>query len=215
MKKALLTIIAFGLAGLSLGAAEDSGKRKLILFLGDSLTAGYGLDPAMAFPALIQKRIDEKNWPFEAFNAGLSGETSSGGLRRIEWLMRREPHVLVLELGANDGLRGVPLDLTKRNLQAIIDRAKSRFPNLKVVLAGMMVPPNLGEQYTSRFEAIFRELAQENQAELIPFLLEGVAGDPKLNLPDGIHPTAAGHEIISRNVWAVLEPILKQALDAD
>ncbi len=194
--------------------AEDKKDVRLILFLGDSLTAGYGIDPALAFPALIQQKIERKGWPFEVLNAGLSGETSAGGLRRINWMLQRDPGVLVLELGANDGLRGFPLEITKRNLQGIISRARRRSPDLKIVLAGMMVPPNLGPDYTRRFQALYQELAEDNSLSLIPFLLEGVAGRPELNLPDGIHPTAQGHQIIAETVWKTLEPVLQSVLKA-
>ena len=182
---------------------------KTILFLGNSLSAGYGLDPEQAFPALVQKKIDSLQWNFRVVNAGLSGETSSGGQRRVDWQLKNSVEVLVLELGGNDGLRGITLDLTKKNLQAIIDRVKTKYPDVKIVIAGMQVPPNLGQEYTSQFRALYAELAKKNNARLIPFLLEGVGGDPKLNLPDGIHPTAAGHRIVANNVWKVLLPLLK------
>ncbi|MGH7601621.1 MAG: arylesterase [bacterium] len=191
----------------------DSTKRvaaaKTILFLGNSLSAGYGLDPELAFPALIQQKIDSLKWNFHVINAGLSGETSSGGLRRVDWLLQRRVDILVLELGGNDGLRGITLDLTKQNLQAIIDRVKAKYPAVKIVIAGMQVPPNLGPEYTAQFRTLYAELAKKNNALLIPFLLEGVGGDPKLNLPDGIHPTAEGHRLVAKNVWKVLLPLLK------
>lgn len=190
----------------------DSTKpaaAKTILFLGNSLSAGYGLDPELAFPALIQQKIDSLKWNFQVINAGLSGETSSGGLRRVDWLLQRRVDVFVLELGGNDGLRGITLDLTQTNLQAIIDRVKAKYPAVKIVIAGMQVPPNLGPEYTAQFRALYAELAKKNNALLIPFLLEGVGGDPKLNLPDGIHPTAEGHRLVAKNVWKVLMPLLK------
>ncbi len=188
---------------------KSGSAAKIILFFGDSLTAGYGLDPAQAFPALIQEKINARGWNFRAINAGLSGETTAGGLRRIDWVLQRPIDVLVLELGANDGLRGLPLEGAKQNLQAIIDRTKDKYPWVKVVLVGMQVPSNLGPDYPSRFRAIFPELAAANGAVLIPFLLEGVGGVPQLNLPDGIHPTPAGHKIVAENVWKVLEPVLR------
>ena len=188
---------------------KKTATMKTILFLGNSLSAGYGLDPEQAFPALVQKKIDSLQWNFRVVNAGLSGETSSGGLRRVDWLLKNRVEVFVLELGGNDGLRGITLDLTKKNLQAIIDRVKAKYPDVKIVIAGMQVPPNLGQEYTSQFRALYAELAKKNNARLIPFLLEGVGGDPKLNLPDGIHPTAAGHRIVANNVWKVLLPLLK------
>jgi acyl-CoA thioesterase-1 len=141
-------------------------------------------------------------------NAGLSGETSAGGLRRINWLLKRPIDVLVLELGANDGLRGIPAAQTRQNLQAIIDRVKEKNPAVKIIIAGMMVPPNMGADYAGEFQKIFPQLAKQNQAELIPFLLEGVAGIPELNLPDGIHPTAEGHRIVAGTVWKVVKPVL-------
>ena len=182
---------------------------KTILFLGNSLTAGYGLQKSQAFPALVQKKIDSLGWSFEVVNAGLSGETSSGGLRRINWLLKRKVDVLVLELGANDALRGISLDLTKKNLQAIIDSTKNKYPNVKIVVAGMLAPPNLGEEYTDKFRSIFTVLAKD--ALLVPFLLEGVGGVPELNLSDGIHPTAEGHKIVAENVWKVLKPLLENS----
>lgn len=198
----------FGLVLMVLAVDADATDRKTILFLGNSLTAGYGLDRDQAFPALIQEKIDFLGWDFEAVNAGQSGDTTAGGLRRLDWLLSRKVHVLVLELGANDGLRGVPLKVTRQNLQAIIDRTKERYPDVNVVLAGMRLPPNLGEEYISRFRAIFPELAKKNGALLIPFLLEGVGGVEELNLPDGIHPDADGHKIVAENVWKVMNPIL-------
>ena len=187
----------------------DAVDRKTILFLGNSLTAGYGLDRAQAFPALIQEKIDSMGWNFEVINAGQGGDTTAGGLRRLDWLFRRKIHVLVLELGANDGLRGMIPKVTRHNLQAIIDRAKEHYPNVKIVLAGMRLPPNLGEDYGIRFRAIFPDLAKKNGALLIPYLLEGVGGVPELNLLDGIHPGAEGHKIVAENVWKVMKPILR------
>ncbi len=183
-----------------------------VLFLGDSLTAGYGLDPAQAFPALIQGKLDSLGWNVATVNAGLSGETTSGGLRRIDWLLRRKINILVLALGANDGLRGVSPNLTRENLQGIIDRARKVDPDIQIILTGMQIPPNLGPDYTEAFRAIYPELAQKNGLSLIPFLLEGVGGDPKLNLPDGIHPTAEGHRIVAETVWKTLEPVLVESL---
>jgi len=193
--------------GLKVSAAAS--EPKAILFLGNSLTAGYGLDATQAFPALIQDRIESLGWNFKVINAGQSGDTSAGGLRRIDWLLRREFHVLVLELGINDGLRGIHVDVTRQNLQAIINRTKSRYPDVMVVLAGMQVPPNMGGEYTSSFRAIFPQLAKKTGAHLIPFLLEGVGGNPELNLPDGVHPSVEGQKIVAENVWKVMEPLLR------
>ena len=192
-------------------AAETSSKKekkKIILFFGDSITAGYQLDMENAFPALIQKRIDSLGLDYTAINAGLSGETTAGGKSRINWVLRTVPDIFFLELGANDGLRGLPLEETPKNLQAIIDEVKKVNPEVKLLIAGMMVPPNLGKEYTDQFQQVFSNLADENQAELIPFLLDGVAGIPELNLSDGIHTTPEGHKIVMETVWNHLMPML-------
>jgi acyl-CoA thioesterase I len=181
---------------------------KVILFFGDSLTAGYGLSPEEAFPALAEKQLVKSGKNVKIVNAGLSGETSAGGLSRIDWVLRQPVDVFVLELGANDGLRGLPVDQTKKNLQAIIDKVKSKNPNVKIVIAGMMVPPNMGNTYTNQFTAIFPEIAKKNKATLMPFLLEGVAGNEKLNQADGIHPNIEGHKIVAGNITKVLTPLL-------
>jgi acyl-CoA thioesterase I len=182
---------------------------RVILFLGDSITAGYGLDPEQAFPALIQEKIDAKSWKFKVVNAGQSGDTSAGGLNRLDWLLKNRVDILILELGANDGLRGLPAETTRKNLQAIVDRTKGKYPEVKVIVAGMKVPPNMGGDYGRKFEAVFVDLAKKNKAVLIPFVLEGVGGSRELNLADGIHPTAKGHEIVAANVWKALEPVLR------
>ena len=182
---------------------------KTVVFLGDSLTAGLGVQNAEAFPALIAEKIRAAGLPFEVENAGLSGDTSAGGLRRVDWLLQRRIDVLVLELGANDGLRGLQLKSMKANLQAIIDKTKAKNPQVKIVLAGMQVPPNLGAEYATGFERVYAELARENNAVLIPFLLEGVGGNRDLNQQDLIHPSAAGHRIVAELVWRTLEPILR------
>jgi acyl-CoA thioesterase I len=181
---------------------------KVILFFGDSLTAGYGLSPEEAFPALVEKQLNKDGKANKVVNAGLSGETSAGGLSRIDWILRQPIDIFVLELGGNDGLRGLPLAETKKNLQAIIDKVKAKNPQVKIVVVGMMVPPNMGNDYTTQFKSIFPELAKKNKATLMPFLLEGVAGDEKLNLPDGIHPNIEGHKIVATNVAKVLTPLL-------
>ncbi len=211
MKKLLLIpawILLFIFPESALLNSRAGASSRVILFLGDSLTAGYGLDPAQAFPALIQQKLSSWNRSFRVINAGLSGETSAGGLRRINWLMRQKFDVLVLGLGANDGLRGISPEVTRQNLQGIIDRTKNKYPNVKVVIAGMQIPPNLGKDYSDRFKQLFFELAEKNEAFLIPFLLQGVAGKPELNLPDGIHPTAEGHKVVAENVWSVLRSLL-------
>lgn len=192
---------------LSLIAAAPASKT--VLVLGDSIAAGFGLEPSQAFPARIQEKIDAKGWTFKVVNAGQSGDTSAAGLGRLDWLLKNRVDVLVLELGANDGLRGLSAEVTKKNLQAIIDRTREKYPQAKIIIAGMKVPPNMGRDYGRRFESIFADLAKKNNAGLIPFILEGVAGARALNLSDGIHPTAKGHEIVAANVWRVLEPVLR------
>jgi acyl-CoA thioesterase-1 len=189
-------------------ASAAAPAPKTILFLGDSITAGYGIDPSEAFPARIQQRIDARGWSFKVINAGQSGDTSAGGLSRLDWLLRNRIDILVLELGANDGLRGLPVENTRKNLQAIIDRTRERYPQVRIVIAGMKLPPNWGGDYGRKFEAMFVDLAKKNKAALVPFVLEGVGGVRDLNLPDAIHPTAKGHEIVAANVWKVLEPIM-------
>lgn len=181
---------------------------KTILFFGDSLTAGYGLSTAEAFPALVEQKLNKNGKLCKAINAGLSGETSAGGLSRIDWVLKQPVDIFVLELGANDGLRGLPLDQTRKNLQAIINKVKAKNPNVKLVIAGMMVPPNMGNAYTNEFQKIFPELAKKNTATLIPFLLQDVAGKEKLNQADGIHPTAEGHKIVATNVYNVVSKLL-------
>jgi acyl-CoA thioesterase I len=194
---------------LPVHAAEQPKKR--VVFLGDSLTAGLGVQSSEAFPALVAEKVRAAGLPFEVENAGLSGDTSAGGLRRIEWLLQRPIDILVLELGANDGLRGLDLKSMKTNLQTIIDKTKAKNPSVKIVLAGMEVPPNLGAEYATGFQRVFAELARENNATLIPFLLEGVGGHRELNQADLIHPSPAGHRIVADLVWRTLEPILRQS----
>jgi acyl-CoA thioesterase-1 len=190
--------------------AQEAKSSRVILFFGDSLTAGYGIDREQAFPALIQTRIDSLGWNFEVVNAGLSGETSAGGLRRIDWILRRKIDVFVLELGANDGLRGIDLKDTRKNLQLIVDRVKVKNPDIAVVVVGMQMPPNMGTEYTEEFQGLYPGIAEQNGAALIPFLLEGVGDQPELNLPDGNHPTAEGHRIVAENVWATLGSVLEK-----
>ncbi|WP_026809249.1 arylesterase [Arenibacter latericius] len=182
--------------------------NRIILFYGNSLTAGMGLDPNEAFPALIQEKLDTLGLPYKVINAGLSGETTASGKNRISWVLKQKVDVFVLELGANDGLRGIPLVETKKNLQDIIDVVKTENPNTIIILAGMQIPPNMGPEYTTEFKNIFPQLASENNLMLIPFLLENVAGIPELNQADGIHPTAEGQQIIAKNIW----PIINKAI---
>lgn len=194
--------------------ATSSGTKNVLIF-GDSITAGYGIDSEEAFPALLQDRIDALGWNFNIVDGGLSGDTSAGGLRRINWMLREPIDVFILELGGNDGLRGTPPDATARNLQSIIDAVKEKYPEAKIILAGMQIPPNLGQDYTRQFREVFPTLAENNEALLIPFLLEGVGGVPALNQPDGIHPTEEGHEVVAENIWEVLQPVLQDLLNAD
>lgn len=187
-----------------LGAAET----KTMLFFGDSLTAGYGLDPDEAFPALIQRKLEASGRAWRVVNAGLSGETTAGGLRRLDWILRQPVDIFVIELGGNDGLRGIDPQNSRSNLETMIKRIRERYPNVKVVLAGMQMPTNMGPEYTREFAAMYPDLAQKLPITLIPFLLEGVGGVPELNLPDGIHPTAEGHKIVAETVWRALQPLL-------
>lgn len=185
-------------------------KPKRILFFGDSITAGHGIDKEKAFPALIQQKIDSLGWNFKSVNAGLSGETSAGGVRRIDWMLRQPVSVFVLELGGNDALRGIDLNSTQKNLQKIIDKVKAKYPDARIVVAGMQVPPNLGPRYTEQFKKIYPKLAKKNNAKLIPFLLEGVGKNSRLMQSDGIHPNAKGHKMVAENVWDILKPILQK-----
>jgi acyl-CoA thioesterase I len=181
-----------------------------ILFVGTSLTAGYGIGADLAYPSVVQQLIDSAGLPYRVVNAGISGETSAGGLRRIDWSLQQPADVLVLELGANDALRGLDPAAMRSNLDAIIRRALATYPDMAIVIAGMEAPPNLGEDYGRRFRRVFSDLAREHDAALVPFLLEGVAAVPSLNIEDGIHPNAAGHRIIGRTVWSVLRPVLRE-----
>lgn len=192
-------------------SAPAAAPRKTVLFLGTSLTAALGLDPDQGYPARIQEKIDSAGLAFEAVNAGASGETAAGALRRLEWLLERRPFdVLVVETGANDMLRGSDLAATRANIQAIIDRVRAKNPNTRIVLAGMMAPPNLGQRYADGYRDIYVDLARENSLPLIPFLLEGVGGQPEMNQGDGIHPNEQGQRRVAENVWAVLEPVLRE-----
>jgi acyl-CoA thioesterase-1 len=183
-------------------------SKKNILIFGDSLTAGLGVEPEEAFPAIIGNMVDSLNLPYQVINAGLSGETSAAGKARIDWLLKEKVDVFVLELGANDGLRGIPVSETRKNLQSIIDQVKIKYPEAKLVMTGMEVPPNMGSKYASEFRVIFPELAKKNNMLLVPFLLEKVGGIPELNQQDGIHPTPEGHKILAENMWLVLKETL-------
>ena len=200
-----ILLLALGLTSvLRLGAAET----KTIIFFGDSLTAGYGVDPDEAYPALIQGKIEAGHLPWRVVNAGLSGETTAGGLRRLDWILRQPVDIFFIELGGNDGLRGVDTATTRANLKAMITRIRQRNPAITVIIAGMQMPTNMGPEYTRDFAALYPEIARQTGSVLVPFLLEGVGGIPSLNLPDGIHPTPRGHAIIADTVWTTLRPLL-------
>lgn len=197
--------------GAAVQQATDTAQKKNIqniVFFGNSLTAGYGLELNEAFPALIQHKLDSLNYPYKAINAGLSGETTAGGKSRVDWVLQQPVHIFVLELGANDGLRGIPLKETSQNLQAIIDKVRAKYPDVKILLTGMRIPPNLGKKYADEFQQLYKTLAEKNNTAFLPFLLEGVGGEEKLNQADGIHPTAEGQKIVAGNVWEVLRGIL-------
>ncbi|GAC1695969.1 MAG: arylesterase [Gemmatimonadaceae bacterium] len=179
-----------------------------MLCVGTSLTAGLGLDPDSAFPAIIQRKLDAAGAAVDVVNAGVSGETSAGALRRIDWLLRRPADFIVIETGANDGLRAQDVDSTRRTIRAILSEARGRRPDATLFLAQMQAPPNLGARYTARFAAMFPELARESGAILVPFLLEGVAGRAELNQADGVHPNEEGERIVAENVWRVVGPIV-------
>lgn len=208
-----VTAVLLAIAGVCTpAAAAASAGKPAVLFFGDSLTAGYGLDePDLhAYPALLQHRIASAGLPFGVINAGLSGETTAAGARRVHWVLRQPVAVFVLALGGNDGLRGIPPAETEKNLQAIITAVQEKYPGTPVVLAGMEAPPNMGPDFTAEFRAIFPRLAQANDLPLIPFLLEGLGGERSLNLADGIHPNVAGQQIVADNIWPVLEPVLRE-----
>ncbi len=196
------------LCGTSAFAQEATPAPRTIVFLGDSLAAGTGVKPPEAFPALVQEKIRARELPWQVVNAGLGGDTTAGGLRRIDWLLRQKIDVLVVELGGNDGLRGLPVQNIKKNLQGIIDKTKAKNPEVQIVIAGMQMPPNLGAQYATEFRQVFHDVAKENDAAMIPFLLEGVGGMRELNQPDLIHPNPEGHKIIAEVVWQTLEALL-------
>jgi acyl-CoA thioesterase-1 len=197
----------------SAGAGQEKPalkkKTKTILFFGNSLTAAYGLDdPSKGFAGLIQKKVDSLGLGYKVVNGGVSGETSAGGNSRVDWILKQPVDIFVLELGGNDGLRGIPVNETKRNLQAILDKVKAKYPDARLVLAGMQMPPSMGRKYTTDFKNVYTDLAASNKLTLIPFLLQGVGGEVRLNQQDGIHPTAEGHRIIAETVWNHLKDIL-------
>jgi acyl-CoA thioesterase I len=200
----------FACFGWLIAAPASGSDAHTIVFFGDSLTAGYGLpDPSSeAYPALIQQKIDQAGLPWRAVNAGLSGETTSAGLRRVDWILRQPVDIFVLALGANDGLRGIDPAVSRENLEKIVDRVRAKNPKAKIVLAGMQMPPAMGREFSQKFERVFSEVAEKTDATLVPFLLEGVGGHVDLNQPDRIHPTAKGHVLIAETVWKVLRPLL-------
>lgn len=187
--------------------STETGTKSILCF-GNSLTAGYGLDEDLAWPTLLQQRLDSLNMDYSVINAGLSGETTAGGAGRIDWVLNQKADIFFLELGANDMLRGLDVMSTKDNLKKILDKVNSKFPGIPIVIAGMLAPPNMGKEYEKKFNAIFSTLAKEYNATLIPFFLEGVAGDVKLNLKDGKHPNAEGQKIVLENVWKAMSPLL-------
>ena len=197
--------------GLSIAAsARGADGTRTLVFFGDSLTAGYGLDDpdTESYPALIRQRLEESHRPWRVVNAGLSGETSSGGLRRIDWVLRQPVDLFVLALGANDGLRGIDPSLTRDNLQKIVDRVRAKYPQVRLVIGGMQMPTAMGAEFAQAFAKVFPDVAARNEATLIPFLLEGVGGRPELNLPDRIHPNPRGQAIVAETVWKTLRPLL-------
>lgn len=189
---------------------SDDTERKTIVILGDSIAAGYGVEASESFPSLLQQRIDEKKLSYQIVNASVSGDTTASGARRMSWLLKRQMDVLVIELGGNDGLRGISPIETQKNLEKIIELAREKNPMVKIILAGMQMPQNMGAEYTEKFKKVFSRIAEEKKTFLIPFVLEGVGGKAEFNQPDRIHPNPRGHKIVADNVWAVLEAILTE-----
>jgi acyl-CoA thioesterase-1 len=202
------TLMPLLVSATAVAQQAPAAEKKTIVFLGDSLSAGSGVKPQQAFPALVGDKIRERGLPFEVVNAGVGGDTTAGGLRRLDWLLQRKVDVLVLELGGNDGLRGLPVSNIKANLKAMIDKARAKYPEVKIVIAGMQMPPNVGAKYREEFQQVFYDVAKENNATMIPFLLEGVGGLREFNQPDLIHPNPEGHKIVADVVWKTLEPLL-------
>jgi acyl-CoA thioesterase-1 len=219
----LLFICCFGIFSCSSDKKENTSSeiqqtespaiksdQKIILFFGNSLTAGYGIDEDDAFAGLTQQRVDSLGLDYKVINGGLSGETTAGGLSRLDWFLEDQPDIFVLELGGNDGLRGIALSETKSNLLGMIDKVRTKFPETKIILAGMQIPPNMGQEYSNEFKEIYPAVAKEKNVTLIPFLLENVGGIPELNLPDGIHPTEEGHKIVFETIWPYIEQEINQ-----
>ncbi len=205
----LLPIVALLFIAISnLQAQSTSTNRLNLLILGDSIAAGFGVESEEAFPALIQQKINSAKLNVKVLNGGVSGDTSAGGLRRIDWYLNQRVDFLLLELGGNDGLRGLSPESTRSNLLKIIEKVRSKNPTAKTIVAGMQMPPNMGEEYLGKFSKVFPDVAQQSKSALLPFLLEGVGGKAELNLPDRIHPTAEGHQIVANHLWKTMGPIL-------
>jgi acyl-CoA thioesterase-1 len=208
---AALLIAVSARAETSPASTGVTPEKKTIVFLGDSLSAGSGVQPAQAFPAVVGEKVRERGLPYEVVNAGVGGDTTAGGLRRLDWLLQRRVDVLILELGGNDGLRGLPVQNIRSNLQGMIDKAKAKYPDVQIVIAGMQMPPNVGAKYADDFKQVFFEVAKQNNVAIIPFLLEGVGGLREFNQPDLIHPNPVGHRMVAEVVWKTIEPLLKGA----
>jgi acyl-CoA thioesterase-1 len=196
--------------GAAAASAPKTSRAPVVLFFGTSLTAGYGLSPEQAFPSLIEKLADSAKLPIRAVNAGLSGETTAGAARRIDWVLRTPADVVVIEAGANDALRGLSPDAARANLQRVIDAVRAKQPKARIILVQMEAPPNYGAAYTKSFRAVYTDLAKKENIPLVPFLLTGVAGIPRLNQADGVHPNAAGERIVAENVWRGIRPVIEQ-----
>jgi acyl-CoA thioesterase-1 len=198
---------------IGITSIDTTQKKQIIVFLGNSLTAGYGLDVSEAFPSLIQNKLDSTGINAKVINAGISGETTASGKSRLAWVIKDGVDVFVLELGANDGLRGIPTEETEKNLSEMIDYVRAKSPNARILLTGMLVPPNMGETYTKYFKEVFAKVAKDKKTAFMPFLLEGVAGESNLNQKDGIHPTKEGHQIIANNLWKYLLPLVTTTIN--
>lgn len=195
--------------------ADTSEQERAIVVMGDSIAAGYGVDPAQAFPAVLQSLADDAGYEVKVVNAGVSGDTTAGGARRVTWLLKRPVDVLIIELGGNDALRGIPTETSNKNLETIITKTREKYPQAKILLTGMQIHENMGKEYTAQFKALFENVAREQGIALVPFLLEGVGGVEKYNQADEIHPNPAGHKIVAANVWKALEPLLKTTPPTD
>ena len=204
---ALISILC---APAAAGAAPTSSQMKTILVLGNSLSAGFGLKSSQAYPALLAKKLRAAGLNFQVTNASQTGGTTEGGLERLPAHLKRKIDIFILELGINDAFRGVPVDQIQNNLQQMIDKVKARNPDARVLIAGMQLPNYAADDYVFAFGKMFGELAAKNGGSLVPYLLDGVAGDPSLNLPDGIHPNVAGQKILAENVWRILEPVARE-----